>query len=184
MKAIIPEHDDSFAGQPCCRRVTKAHKGRGAVSNLQGRYEAHARAGFDDGWSVGGLDAAEGEAAPELENAGQRRAGAHHPHAQCFARFALQCVAESVPGVRTRLHLLLCRPTHSYLGLSPVWESGSSDSRRNSISLGYRKSSQKWNLGLNLSGDFTKNNIENIRRVDASGVRISTYENTRKKQPI
>ena len=56
--------------------------------------------------------------------------------------------------------------------------------RRNSISLGYRKSSQKWNLGLNLSGDFTKNNIENIRRVDASGVRISTYENIGKNSNL
>ncbi|MFA6334826.1 MAG: outer membrane beta-barrel family protein [Bacteroidales bacterium] len=49
--------------------------------------------------------------------------------------------------------------------------------RRNSINLGYRKSSQKWNLGLNLSGDFTKSNIERISRVNESGVRISTYEN-------
>lgn len=65
MKAIIPEHDDSFAGQAMLPpQSLKAHKGRGAVSNLQGRYEAHARAGFDDGWSVGGLDGAEGEAAP------------------------------------------------------------------------------------------------------------------------
>lgn len=65
MKAIIPEHDDSFAGQAILPpQSLKARKGRGAVSNLQGRYEAHARAGFDDGWSVGGLDAAGDEAAP------------------------------------------------------------------------------------------------------------------------
>lgn len=56
--------------------------------------------------------------------------------------------------------------------------------RRNSISLGYRKSSQKWNLGLNLSGDFTKNNIERITRVNASGMSISTYENIGKNSNV
>ncbi len=56
--------------------------------------------------------------------------------------------------------------------------------RRNSISFGYRKSSQKWNLALNLGGDFTKNNIESIQIVDASGVRISTYENIGKNSNI
>lgn len=62
MKAIIPDHDDSFAGQAMLPpQSLKALKGRGAVSNLQGRYEAHARAGFDDGWSVGGLDEMAGE---------------------------------------------------------------------------------------------------------------------------
>ncbi|OEZ46501.1 hypothetical protein JAB1_49830 [Janthinobacterium sp. MP5059B] len=66
MKAIIPEHDDSFAGQAMLPpQSLKARKGRGAVSNLQGRYEVHARAGFDDGWSVGGLDEEAGEAAGE-----------------------------------------------------------------------------------------------------------------------
>ncbi len=28
----------------------KGHKGRGAVSNLQGRYEVNAREPYDDGW--------------------------------------------------------------------------------------------------------------------------------------
>ncbi len=37
-----------------------ARKGRGAVSNLQGRYEVHGRSVFDDGWSHGEDD----EAAP------------------------------------------------------------------------------------------------------------------------
>jgi len=49
--------------------------------------------------------------------------------------------------------------------------------KRNSINLGYRQSSQRWNIGLNLSGDFTKNNIERISQVDVSGVRNSTYKN-------
>lgn len=54
--------------------------------------------------------------------------------------------------------------------------------RRNSLNIGWRKSSQKWTLGLNLSGDHTRNNIENIRRVQTSGVTVSTYENIGKNQ--
>ncbi len=49
--------------------------------------------------------------------------------------------------------------------------------RRNSVNLGYRKSSMSWNLGLNLMGNFTKNNIEQIRRIYENGVTHSTYEN-------
>lgn len=49
--------------------------------------------------------------------------------------------------------------------------------RRNAITFGYRKSSQTWNLSVNLSGNFTRNNIERIRRVDAEGISRTTYEN-------
>lgn len=49
--------------------------------------------------------------------------------------------------------------------------------RRNSVTLGYRKASQKWNLNVSLNGNSTKNNIERIRRVGENGVSISTYEN-------
>ena len=56
--------------------------------------------------------------------------------------------------------------------------------RRNSLNFGWRKSSQKWTLGLNLSGDHTRNNIENIRRVQSSGVTVSTYENIGKNQSV
>ena len=49
--------------------------------------------------------------------------------------------------------------------------------RRNSVTLGYRKASQKWNLNLSLNGNSTKNNIERIRRVGENGVSVSTYEN-------
>lgn len=49
--------------------------------------------------------------------------------------------------------------------------------RRNAITIGYRKSSQTWNLSVNLAGNFTRNNIERIRRVDAEGISRTTYEN-------
>jgi len=48
---------------------------------------------------------------------------------------------------------------------------------KNTFTLGYRKASQSWNLNLNLTGSFTKNNIEQIRRVNESGISITTYEN-------
>ena len=43
---------------------TVAFKGRGAVSNMQGRYEVNARERFDDGWSVPGAAPASGNDAP------------------------------------------------------------------------------------------------------------------------
>ena len=41
------------AEQAVAPRPLVAHKGRGAVTNLQGRYEAHGREAFDDGWAEG-----------------------------------------------------------------------------------------------------------------------------------
>lgn len=55
---------------------------------------------------------------------------------------------------------------------------------RNTFTLGYRKSSQVWNLSLNLTGSFTSNNIEQIRRVNELGVSIATYENIGKNNNI
>jgi outer membrane receptor protein involved in Fe transport len=49
--------------------------------------------------------------------------------------------------------------------------------RRNSVNVGYRKASLKWNFGVNLSGNFSSNNIEEIRRIDEYGVNRTTYEN-------
>ena len=120
MKAIIPEHDDSFAGQAMLPpQSLKARKGRGAVSNLQGRYEAHARAGFDDGWSVGGLDAAEGEAAP-----GWKTQVSDEQARTILTRNASPDLPFNVSlnpyrGCEHGCIYCFARPTHSYLGLSP-----------------------------------------------------------------
>ncbi len=47
--------DDPQAEQPIfIQPPLKARKGRGAVSNLQGRYEVLAREDMDDGWSHDG----------------------------------------------------------------------------------------------------------------------------------
>lgn len=56
--------------------------------------------------------------------------------------------------------------------------------KRHNLNLGYRQSSQKWNLGLNLSGDYTNNDIVNIRKVNTDGVNISTYENQGENKSI
>src|SRR5450830_274018 len=120
MKAIIPEHDDSFAGQAMLPpQSLKAHKGRGAVSNLQGRYEAHARAGFDDGWSVGGLHATEAETAP-----GWKTQVSDEQARTILTRNASPDLPFNVSlnpyrGCEHGCVYCFARPTHAYLGLSP-----------------------------------------------------------------
>src|SRR6187455_1029521 len=47
-----PDAEPQFARPPL-----KAKKGRGAVSNLQGRYEVLTREDIDDGWSGAHMDA-------------------------------------------------------------------------------------------------------------------------------
>ena len=119
MKAFFPKHDDNDASQLMLPPASlKAHKGRGAVSNLQGRHEVHARSSFDDGWSMAGDEAGNGEASPWKTQVSDEMArtilsrntspdlpfgvslnpyrGCEHGCIYCFAR-----------------------PTHSYLGLSP-----------------------------------------------------------------
>ena len=121
MKAIIPEHDDSFAGQAMLPpQSLKAHKGRGAVSNLQGRYEVHARAGFDDGWSVGGQD----EAAGEEVAPGWKTQVSDEQARTILTRNASPDLPFNVSlnpyrGCEHGCIYCFARPTHSYLGLSP-----------------------------------------------------------------
>ncbi len=52
----MPDHERDFdinnEGQVMLPPPSlKATKGRGAVTNLQGRYEVHAREDYDDGWA-------------------------------------------------------------------------------------------------------------------------------------
>jgi len=95
-------------------RPLAARKGRGAVSNIQGRYEVNAREEYDDGWGVHD----EEEATP-------------------FRTHVTDEVAKSIlsrntsPDIPFNVSLnpyrgcehgcIYCfaRPTHSYLGLSP-----------------------------------------------------------------
>ena len=51
-----PDDPSQDAEPPFVQPPLKAKKGRGAVSNLQGRYETLIREDIDDGWSSAGLD--------------------------------------------------------------------------------------------------------------------------------
>ncbi|MDQ7968330.1 MAG: PA0069 family radical SAM protein [Oxalicibacterium faecigallinarum] len=96
-----------------------ARKGRGAVSNLQGRYELQARERFDDGWD-------------EHEEAGDAAADAPRLRTQIIHETARSILSRNAsPDIPFGVSLnpyrgcehgcIYCfaRPTHSYLGLSP-----------------------------------------------------------------
>jgi DNA repair photolyase len=97
---------------------TVAFKGRGAVSNMQGRYEVNARERFDDGWSVPGAAPASGSDAPPKTVVSEE-----------FAKSIL--TRNNSPDIPFGVSLnpyrgcehgcIYCfaRPSHSYLGLSP-----------------------------------------------------------------
>lgn len=55
---------------------------------------------------------------------------------------------------------------------------------RNSVSFGYRKASQKWNVSANLMGNFSKNDIQSITRATPGGVSYTTYENIGQTQSV
>lgn len=92
-----------------------ARKGRGAVSNIQGRYEVNGRESFDDGWTHDDED----DAAPAFRT-------------QVTEEYAKSILSRNAsPDVPFNVSLnpyrgcehgcIYCfaRPTHSYLGLSP-----------------------------------------------------------------
>jgi DNA repair photolyase len=97
-------------------RPLTPHKGRGAVSNLQGRYEVHGRERFDDGWTVPGLKE-EAPAAPKTVVTDE------------FAKTILtRNASPDIPfnvslnpyrGCEHGCIYCFARPSHSYLGLSP-----------------------------------------------------------------
>jgi DNA repair photolyase len=109
--------DESFEGQVMLPpRPLKASKGRGAVSNLQGRFEVRAREAFDDGWAEEEGD--DGEATQFKTHVSDE-----------FAKTILS--RNSSPDLPFNVSLnpyrgcehgcIYCfaRPTHSFLGLSP-----------------------------------------------------------------
>ena len=120
MKAIIPEHDDSFAGQAMLPpQSLKARKGRGAVSNLQGRYEAQARAGFDDGWRVGGLDGEEEGTPPAWKTQVSDEQARTILTRNASPDLPFNVSLNPYRGCEHGCIYCFARPTHSYLGLSP-----------------------------------------------------------------
>ncbi|KQQ96689.1 PA0069 family radical SAM protein [Massilia sp. Leaf139] len=96
-------------------RPHAARKGRGAVSNLQGRYEVNGREEFDDGWEAG---IALGDAAPFKTQVTDEMAKS------ILSRNASPDIPFKVSlnpyrGCEHGCIYCFARPTHSYLGLSP-----------------------------------------------------------------
>jgi DNA repair photolyase len=94
-------------------RPLVARKGRGAVTNIQGRYELNQREGFDDGWLV-----SEDEAPPF------RTVVTDEYAKSILTRNASPDVPFNVSlnpyrGCEHGCIYCFARPTHSYLGLSP-----------------------------------------------------------------
>ncbi|WP_159705468.1 PA0069 family radical SAM protein [Massilia sp. 9I] len=94
-------------------RPLAARKGRGAVSNLQGRYEVNGREEFDDGWER------------DEDEASTIRTVVTDEHAKSIlSRNASPDVPFNVSlnpyrGCEHGCIYCFARPTHSYLGLSP-----------------------------------------------------------------
>lgn len=115
---------------PFVQPPLKAQKGRGAVSNLQGRYEVLAREDIDDGWShnSGETDAeadANGDENMEADNAPALKTQVIEERAKSIlSRNQSPDVPFSVSlnpyrGCEHGCIYCFARPTHSYLGLSP-----------------------------------------------------------------
>jgi DNA repair photolyase len=91
----------------------KAQKGRGAVSNLQGRFEVNAREAYDDGWEREEEDAApwKTQVTDELcKSILSRNASPDLPFSVSLNPYR---------GCEHGCIYCFARPTHSYLGLSP-----------------------------------------------------------------
>lgn len=113
----MAKQDDELEGQVMLPPKPLApRKGRGAVSNLQGRFEVHAREDFDDGWT----SEDEEDDAPV-----QFKTQVTDEYAKSIlSRNASPDVPFSVSlnpyrGCEHGCIYCFARPTHSYLGLSP-----------------------------------------------------------------
>ncbi|HKT92173.1 MAG TPA: PA0069 family radical SAM protein, partial [Paraburkholderia sp.] len=105
-----------------------ARKGRGAVTNLQGRYEVDQREAFDDGWQQAGEgERAQGDQADQADQTSEPRL-----RTEVFEERAKSILTRNQsPDIPFNVSLnpyrgcehgcIYCfaRPTHSYLGLSP-----------------------------------------------------------------
>ncbi|MCC2682447.1 MAG: Radical [Nitrosospira multiformis] len=116
------------ADPPFVQLPLKAKKGRGAVSNLQGRYEQWTREAIDDGWGNGGIigtaDRNEAED-DELDTSSTWKTQVIEEYAKTIlSRNQSPDVPFSISlnpyrGCEHGCIYCFARPTHSYLGLSP-----------------------------------------------------------------
>jgi DNA repair photolyase len=116
---MMADHDGYEEAQPLLpQQALKAQKGRGAVSNLQGRYEVQAREEFDDGWP-------HADEETDADKAPVRKTQVFDEVAKSIlSRNASPDLPFSVTlnpyrGCEHGCIYCFARPTHSYLGLSP-----------------------------------------------------------------
>ncbi len=130
-----PQEDGVAPLEPSPVRVF-LRRGRGATSNLQGRYETDARQAYDDGWSQpqAGLpeDPVQGTPRREIGASGDPdadipplRTEVHEEHAKSILTrnrspdIPFDVSLNPYRGCEHGCIYCFARPTHSYLGLSP-----------------------------------------------------------------
>lgn len=96
-------------------RPLVAARGRGAVSNIQGRFEANGREGFDDGWEAG--IAIEG--APRFKTQVTDEIAKSILSRNASPDIPFKVSLNPYRGCEHGCIYCFARPTHSYLGLSP-----------------------------------------------------------------
>jgi DNA repair photolyase len=115
----MSDHDEYPEVQPLLpQQALKPHKGRGAVSNLQGRYEVQTRENFDDGWSHVD-DEADADKGPawKTEIIDEQARSILSRNASPDLPFGVSL--NPYRGCEHGCIYCFARPTHSYLGLSP-----------------------------------------------------------------
>ncbi|SCX40177.1 PA0069 family radical SAM protein [Nitrosospira sp. Nsp1] len=135
----MSDSDTSAEDEPLfIQPLLKAKKGRGAVSNLQGRYELLKREAIDDGWSQGDAGGCSGaDAGADCPADGSIDVDAEADSVSTWKTQVIEERAKTIlsrnqsPDVPFSISLnpyrgcehgcIYCfaRPTHSYLGLSP-----------------------------------------------------------------
>lgn len=94
-------------------RPLAAHKGRGAVSNMQGRYEVNGREDFDDGW---GIELGDG---PRFKTQVTDEVAKSILSRNASPDIPFKVSLNPYRGCEHGCIYCFARPTHSYLGLSP-----------------------------------------------------------------
>ncbi|WP_317204115.1 PA0069 family radical SAM protein [Janthinobacterium sp.] len=112
----MPDHDGDEEGRVMLAPPSlKAKKGRGAVSNLQGRYELHGRVAFDDGWP----SEEEGDGAPAWKTQVSDEQAKTILTRNASPDIPFNVSLNPYRGCEHGCIYCFARPTHSYLGLSP-----------------------------------------------------------------
>jgi DNA repair photolyase len=91
-------------------------KGRGAIANIQGRYEVNGREGFDDGWSVPGV---EEDALAPLKTVVTDEVAKSILSRNTSPDIPFGVSLNPYRGCEHGCIYCFARPSHAYLGLSP-----------------------------------------------------------------